>query len=59
MTHELMEFSHITFLGLEIDNLLSWNLHIDKMMNNLTSVCFMLRAAKPFISLSSLLTIYY
>jgi exonuclease III len=59
MSHELTEVSHISFLGLEIDNLLSWNLHIDKVMKKLTSVCFMLRAAKPFISPASLLTVYY
>jgi hypothetical protein len=28
-------------------------------MNKLTSVCFMLRSAKPFISPASLLTVYY
>ena len=58
-TNELTETSHITFLGLEIDNLLSWNLHIDKVSNKLTSICFMLRAAKPYMSPSSLKTIYY
>jgi hypothetical protein len=58
-TIELTETPHITFLGLEIDNQLSWNLHIDKISNKLTSICFMLRAAKPYISSSTLKTIYY
>jgi hypothetical protein len=57
--HELTDVSHITFLGLKIDNYLSWNLHIDNLINKLTSICFMSRVAKPFISPSSLLTIYY
>jgi hypothetical protein len=57
--NELSETSHITFLGLEIDNLLSWNLHIDKVINELTNICYMLRAVKPYMSLSSLINIYY
>jgi hypothetical protein len=53
-TNEISEIFHINFLGLEIDNLLSWNLHIDKVINKLTVICFMLRAAKPYMSPSSL-----
>ena len=58
-SNEITEITHINFLGLEIDNLLSWNLHIDKVINKLTSICFMLRAVKPYMSISSLKTIYY
>jgi hypothetical protein len=46
-TNEITEIFHINFLGLEIDNLLSWNLHIDKVINKLTVICFMLRACHP------------
>jgi hypothetical protein len=36
-SNEIIELPHIKFLGLEIDNTLSWNLHIDKIINNVTS----------------------
>jgi hypothetical protein len=57
--NEIREVCHLKFLGLEIDNTLSWNLHIDTVVNKLTRVSFMIRSAKPYMSLSSLITIYY
>jgi hypothetical protein len=55
----ITEVSHIKFLGLTIDDTLSWNLHIDNVMKRLTSVCYMIRAVKPYMSFSSLIMIYY
>jgi hypothetical protein len=42
-----------------MDNTLSWNLHIDNAINKLTRVCYMIRSVKPYMSLSSLVMIYY
>jgi hypothetical protein len=53
-----MEVSHLKFLGLIIDDRLSWNLHIDNIVKRLTSVCYMIRAVKPYMSFSSLKMIY-
>jgi hypothetical protein len=55
----ITEVSHIKFLGLTIDDTLSWNLHIDVIMKRLTSVCYMIRAVKPCMSFSSLIMTYY
>jgi hypothetical protein len=55
----ITEVSDIKFLGLTIDDTLSWNLHIDGIMKRLTSVCYMIRAVKPYMSFSSLIMIYY
>jgi hypothetical protein len=55
----IAEVSHIKFLGLIIDDTLSWNLHIDKVMKRLASVCYMIRIVKPYMSLSLLIMIYY
>jgi hypothetical protein len=55
----ITEVSQIKFLGLTIDDTLSWNLHIDNVMKRLTSVCYMIRAVKPYMSFSSLIMIYY
>jgi hypothetical protein len=45
----IAEVSHIKYLGLIIDDALSWNLHIDKVMKRLISVCYMIRAVKPYV----------
>jgi hypothetical protein len=58
-SNKIIEIPHIKFLGLEIDNTLSWNLHIDKIINTLTSVYFMLKTVKPYMSPSSLITLCY
>jgi hypothetical protein len=55
---EITEVPHTKFIGLEIENTLSWNLHIDNIIKTLT-VCFMLRSVKPYMTLSSLTIICY
>lgn len=47
------------FLGLYINNTLSWKLHIDKILPKLCSACFAMRSVKPFVSQQTLLMIYY
>jgi hypothetical protein len=55
----ITEDSHIKFLGLTIDDTLSWNLPIDGIMKRLTSVCYMMRTVKSYMPFSSLIMIYY
>jgi hypothetical protein len=55
----ISEVSYIKFLGFIIDETLSWNLHIDKTMKKLTSVCYMIRAVKLYMSTPSLIMIYH
>jgi hypothetical protein len=55
----ISEVSCIKFLDVIIDDRLSWNLHIDKTMKKLASVCYMIRAVKHFMSSSSLIMIYH
>lgn len=49
----------IKFLGLNIDNRLSWKNHIDYLVTKLSSSCFIMRTVKPMMSLSSLRMIYF
>jgi hypothetical protein len=49
-SNEIMEVHNLKFIGLEIDNTLSWNIHIDTIANKLTRVSFMIRLIKPHIS---------
>ena len=49
----------LNFLGLIINNTLSWKTHIDKILPKLSSACFAMRAVKPFMSPQMLEAIYY
>jgi hypothetical protein len=57
--NKITEVSHFKFLGLIMGNTLSWNLHIENVINKLTRICYMIRSVKPYTSSSSLVTIYY
>jgi hypothetical protein len=57
-TNGTAEVHHFKFLGLKID-VLSWNIHIDSVINKLTIVCFMIRSVRPYMTQSSLVNIYY
>jgi hypothetical protein len=46
-SNEIMEVYYLKFLGLEIDNTLSWNIHINTVANKLTRISFMIRPVKP------------
>jgi len=47
------------FLGLMLDNTLSWKTHIDTILPKLSSASFALRVVKPFLSQDSLKMVYY
>jgi hypothetical protein len=49
----------IKFLGLHINNTLSWKTHIDKILPKLCSACFAMRSVKPCVSQQMLKAIYY
>ena len=47
------------FLGLTVDNSLTWKTHIELLINKLSTACYIIRAVKPYMSHSTLITIYY
>jgi hypothetical protein len=47
------------FLGLTLENTLSWKTHIDIIVPKLSSATFVIRIVKPFPSQDSLTMIYY
>ena len=47
------------FLGLTIDNTISWKNHILDLTSKLNRACYAIRAAKPFMSLKALMMIYF
>jgi len=50
---------HTKFLWLTMDNTLSWNNHIDLLVEKLSTACYISRNAKTYMSASSLKMIYY
>lgn len=47
------------FLGLHVDEHLSWGNHISQLCNKLSSSCFALRKLKPIVSFSTLIRVYH
>jgi hypothetical protein len=51
--------SYTKFLGMTIDNTLSWNNHIDLLVKKLNMACYIIRNTKTYMSVSSLKMICY
>jgi uncharacterized protein YlbG (UPF0298 family) len=49
----------IKFLGLIIENSLTWEGHIEEVIKELSTTCYMLRNIKPFVSTNILKITYY
>ena len=47
------------FLGLFINNKLSWKTHIECIKSKLSSACYAMRTIKPYVAANTLKTIYY
>jgi len=47
------------FLGLFINNTLSWKTHIECIKSELSSACCAMHSVKPYVSLNTLQMIYY
>jgi hypothetical protein len=51
--------SYTKFLGVTMNNTLSWNNHSDLLMKKLSKACYIIRNAKTYMSASSLKVVYY
>jgi len=51
--------SYTKFLGVTMNNTLSWNNHIDLIIKKLSNACYIIRNAKTDMSVSSLKVFYY
>jgi hypothetical protein len=51
--------TNIRFLGLQLDNKLTWNAYSHELKTKLNKACYAIRAIKPLVSQNVLITIYY
>jgi hypothetical protein len=51
--------SYTKFLGVTMNNTLSWNNHIDLLMKKLSKACYIIINAKTYTSAASLKVVYY
>ena len=51
--------SYTKFLGVTVNNTLSWNNHTDLLTKKLSTACYIIRNAKMYMSALSLRVIYY
>lgn len=49
----------VKFLGVFVDSKLTWDPHIDYVVNNFSKNYFLLRSLKPLVSASTLLSVYH
>jgi hypothetical protein len=49
----------IRFLGIQIQDSLNWNFHIEYIIPKLSTACYVMRSIKQFMSYSTLKTVYY
>jgi len=56
---KIVNIYNTKFLGLTLDNTLSWRTHIDTIIPKLSSASFALRVVKQFLSPDSLKMVYY
>jgi len=47
------------FLGITLDNTLTWKTHIDTIIPKLSFTCFAIEAVRPFLFQESLKRVYY
>ena len=47
------------FLGLVVDNTLSWKPHIDHLINTLSTACYVIRSVKPYMNTDTFIMIFH
>jgi hypothetical protein len=56
---KIVNVHNTKFLGLILDNALSWKMHIDTIVPKLSSACYAIRIVKSFLTQETLKIVYY
>ena len=59
MNNQITNSSYTKFLGLTIEETLSWNAHINQIMSRLNSACYAIRIITPLMTDDTLKMVYY
>jgi hypothetical protein len=55
----IYSLNNIKFLGIFINDTLTWSSHLDQLTNKLSSACYAVRVMKQYMRLKTLIMIYY
>jgi len=55
----IIQTNFVKFLGITVDNVLSWKQHIDTVIPKLNKVCYIIRRSKLYLSHAALKMVYY
>jgi hypothetical protein len=55
----ILQTNFVKFLGIRVDNILSWKQHIDTITPKLNKACYIIRRSKLYLSNDALRMIYY
>jgi hypothetical protein len=55
----LLQLNEITFLGMKLDNIISWKKHIEAIIGKLNKACYIIRRTKQYLSNDALKMVYY
>ena len=59
LDNKILKTNFVKFLGITIDNTLSWKQHIDTITPKLNKVCYIIRRSKFYLSNDALKRVYY
>jgi hypothetical protein len=55
----LLETNNVKFLGMILDNTISWKKHIESFKGKLNKACYIIRKSKQYLSITALKMVYY
>jgi hypothetical protein len=55
----LLESNEVKFLGITLDNIISWKKHIDTITGKLNKACYIIRKSKHYLSNDALKMVYF
>ena len=59
MNKTITNVPSVKFLGLLVDDTLSWDKHINQIASKLSSACYAVRALTPLLSINALKMLYF
>jgi hypothetical protein len=56
---QITTISNTKFLGVYIDDRINWEWYVEYIGSKLNTVCYMMRAIKPYTSINTMKKVYY